>query len=170
MVPISSIAVSTCKITLNPFNAHCASTNDFGFTYQQADAVIFMSPSLQWTTSRPTRASHTATAHACTAHAFTRFLICRSQPASSTHQASGKVDSHITHRWYGIATTQTKMWMTQQNHMPISAWKDESENNDPEIYDAAAFMVGDTGRNDLVLLDGDDLPQDDVSLTIDEFE
>jgi hypothetical protein len=31
-------------------------------------------------------------------------------------------------------------------------------------------MNGDTGRNDFVLLDGDDLPQDDVSLTIDEFE
>jgi hypothetical protein len=84
--------------------------------------------------------------------------------------ASGKEDSHIAHRWYGIATTQTKMSMTQQNHVSISAWKDESENHDPEIYDAAAFMNGDTGRNDFVLLDGDDLPQDDVSLTIDEFE
>jgi hypothetical protein len=31
-------------------------------------------------------------------------------------------------------------------------------------------MNGDTGRNDFVLLDGVDLPQDDVSLTIDEFE
>jgi hypothetical protein len=31
-------------------------------------------------------------------------------------------------------------------------------------------MNGDTGRNDFVLLDGDDLPQDDVSLTIDELE
>jgi hypothetical protein len=96
--------------------------------------------------------------------------MCRSQPASSTHQASGKEDSHITHRWYGIATTQTKMSMTQQNHVSISAWKDESENHDPEIYDAAAFMNGDTARNDFVLLAGDDLPQDDVSLTIDEFE
>jgi hypothetical protein len=31
-------------------------------------------------------------------------------------------------------------------------------------------MNSDTGRNDFVLLDGEDLPQDDVSLTIDEFE
>jgi hypothetical protein len=127
MVPISSIAVFTCKIT------HCVSTNDFGFTYQHADAIFFLSTSLQWTTSRPTRASHTATAHAFTDHAFTGILMCRSQPASSTHQASGKEDSHIIHRWYGIATTQTKMSMTQQNHMPISAWKDESESCHPEI-------------------------------------
>jgi hypothetical protein len=62
------------------------------------------------------------------------------------------------------------MSMTQQNHVSISAWKDEFENHDPEICDAAAFMNGDTARNDFVLLDGDDLPQDDVSLTIDEFE
>jgi hypothetical protein len=38
------------------------------------------------------------------------------------------------------------------------------------IQDAAAFMNGDTGRNDFVLLDGDDLPQYDASLTIDGFE
>jgi hypothetical protein len=62
------------------------------------------------------------------------------------------------------------MSTTQQNHVSISVWKDEYENHDPEIYDVAAFMNGDPARNDFVLLDGDDLPQDDVSLTIDEFE
>jgi hypothetical protein len=100
-----------------PLNAFCVSTknNDFWSRYQHADAIFFLSPSLQWTTSRHTRASHIATAHAFTAHAFNRILICRSQPVSSTHQSSGKEDSHISHRWHGIATTQTKMSMTQQN-------------------------------------------------------
>jgi hypothetical protein len=130
MVPIS---VSTCKKTLNPFNAHCASTNDFGFTYQQADAVFFyitITTVDNITTYQGLSYSHHPCMHRPCIH---QVLICRSQRASSTHRASGKVDSHITHRWYGIATTQTKMSMTQQNHMPISTWKDESENHDPEI-------------------------------------
>jgi hypothetical protein len=103
----------------------------------QADTVFFISPSLQWTTSRPTRASHTATAHA-----FTRFLICRSQPASSTHPTSGKKDSHI--RTVSVAAPYSPAVWNRHNANedvddtadpgPMSAWKDESDNHDPEIY------------------------------------
>jgi hypothetical protein len=96
-------------------------------------------------------------------------------------QASGKEDSHV--RIVSIPAPYSPLVWNRHNAnedvddcaepVPMSAWKDEPDDNDPVIEDvaaAAALMNGDTGRSDFDLLGGDDLPQDDVSLTMDELE